>query len=162
MIGQRPARQITHGQEILSLVQPDLVDGHDVGVLEQGRRLGLGMKSMDGLAGGQRVGHQQLERDGAAHPELTGFMDDAHPAVAQLAHQFVVAEETRGVPVAGRRWIGGWIRLIVRSLETGLEMAGEADGAGPAEADGSAADGTAFGALGIAVDDGGMHYGPFT
>ena len=82
-----------HAEEVLALVLADLVDRHDVRVVEVGRRLGLLAKPLDGVVV-EPVRQDHLQRDRAVEADLPGAVDDAHAAVGDLGLQLVVAEVT--------------------------------------------------------------------
>ena len=64
----------------------DLVDLHDVGVLQPGDGLGLGAEAGQLLPSPAcAAGQDHLEGDEAVEPDLPGLVDDAHAAAAQLA-----------------------------------------------------------------------------
>ena len=77
----------------------DGVDLHDVGVLEPGDRLGLGPEPQPLGIGPAGPADDHLEGDEPVEPALPGLVDDAHPAVADLADDLV----PRHVKVIGGR-----------------------------------------------------------
>ncbi len=90
----------------LAIVLADLVDGDDVRVVEPGDGLGLVAEPADLVVGGQRGGPDHLQGDGAVQADLSGLVDDAHAAAAELGLDLVVAEIAH--PCAGRqarRWL---------------------------------------------------------
>ncbi len=74
----------------------DVEDLDDVGVLELGDGLGLGEEADGGLAPAWVPGQDHLQGDGAVEPDLSGLVDDAHAAAAQLALDLVA--RTTGRP----------------------------------------------------------------
>ena len=117
----------------------DAVDGtdgmhrHDVRVLEQAGDLGLELKALQCLrvhGGSQR---QYLEGNPAADGDLTGFIDDAHTAAADLAADVKIGEDSpRGRPVrgvSGGCGVGGVDRFeLGEPLQNGQEPPGDASG----------------------------------
>jgi hypothetical protein len=82
-----------HGEEVLPFVLADLVDGHDVEMVQAGRILRLAAKALDLGEGGQLARQDHLERHGPLEASLPGFVDDPHAAAGDFLHQFVIAEE---------------------------------------------------------------------
>ncbi len=60
-------------------VLADLVDRHDVRVVELRDGLGLVLKSQQLAFGGETARLDHLEGDGPVERDLVGFEDDAHP-----------------------------------------------------------------------------------
>jgi hypothetical protein len=82
-------------------VLADLVDRHDVGVV-QPRRLGLAPEPLQEPCVARGVQRQHLQRYAPAQRHLLDLIHDAHATAADLAHDAVVAQEF-GEPRAGRR-----------------------------------------------------------
>ena len=84
----------------------DVVDLDDVGVLEprDGRRLGQEAGGGHGIGVG--TGQDHLEGARAVEADLTGVVDDAHAAAAELT-QDLVAGDRRDRPCAEYRWREG-------------------------------------------------------
>ena len=80
-----------HG-EVEAAPAVDLVDRHDVRVVEVGRRLGLQEESLLLRLRGERAGLDHLQGDEAVEAPLVGLVDDAHPAPRDLLEKFEVAE----------------------------------------------------------------------
>ena len=80
----------------------DVVDLHDVGVLQPRDGLGLGQESDDRLGVGMGTGQDHLEGARAVEADLPGPVDDAHAAAAQLA-QDLVALDDRDRPLSRSR-----------------------------------------------------------
>ena len=88
---ERLALEQLHRDEQLAAVLADLVDLADVRMIDARRRAGLAPEALARrLVAGQR-GHR-LERDGALEPLVARGVDDAHPALAELAHDGVVPD----------------------------------------------------------------------
>ncbi len=67
----------------LQVTDPE--DGHDVGVVQPARGLGLALEPLDLFGVVQGARRQHLERDATAQQLLFGLVNDAHPAAADLA-----------------------------------------------------------------------------
>ena len=70
----------------------DVVDLHDVGVLQAGDGLGLGQEADGGLGAGMGAGQDHLQGAGAVQADLPGPVDDPHAAAAQLAQDLVAGD----------------------------------------------------------------------
>ena len=106
---ERLALEQLHGDEHAPGVLADLVDLADVGMVDAGGGAGLAPQA---LPGGlvRRRRRQRLEGDGPGQPFVTGGVDHAHPAFAELALDLVVADPRRDGPVGagrGRRDLTG-------------------------------------------------------
>jgi hypothetical protein len=76
----------------LSVVIVDLVDGADVGMVQSGGRLRLALESTQGL---RVLGHfvrQEFQSDEAVKLDVFSFVDNSHPAPAELLHNAVVRD----------------------------------------------------------------------
>ena len=73
----------------LAVVLADLVDLHDVGVLQAGRRLGLTPEAGQLLGVGLVAGSQQLQGHDPIQGHLPGLVDHTHSAAAQLRQEFI-------------------------------------------------------------------------
>ena len=81
----------------LPVVLADLVDGHDVRVVELGRRLRLLTETRRRSASPARSpGQDHLQGDRPIQADLPGLVDDPHAAAGDLRQQFVVAERLHG------------------------------------------------------------------
>lgn len=69
---------------MLAVAKPDLVNGHDVRVLQAGGRGGLGPKSLHQVGPGQRAGEEELHREVAVQAKLPGAIDHAHAAAGDF------------------------------------------------------------------------------
>ena len=83
---------------MLPLVFADFVNGHDVGMIEIGRRLGLALKALHVVGRGELTGEDHLQGHDAVEAHLPGLVDDAHAAAGDLLQQLVVAEVTDSSP----------------------------------------------------------------
>ncbi len=95
-----------------------LVDGHDVRMVEVGRRLRLALEALHVQRRRQLAGQDHLQRHDAVEAHLPGLEDHAHAAAGDLLEDLVVAEVThvvaerrhavgRAVRAHGRRFGGG-------------------------------------------------------
>ncbi len=62
------------------------MDGYDVRMPEFGCRSGFHFETSEGGLGIEQSFGQQLERDPATEPSVSGQIDLAHPAAAEQAH----------------------------------------------------------------------------
>ena len=63
VLGEAAALDQLHAEVMLALVLADLVDRHDVGMIEIGRGLRLGVEALHVGGGGQLAGKDHLESD---------------------------------------------------------------------------------------------------
>jgi hypothetical protein len=91
-----------HAEVVLALVFPDLVDRHDVRVVEPRGGLRLDAEALHVSLGCQLAGEDHLERDRAVETDLACLVDDAHPPAGDLLQQLVVPK----VAYRGRRPLG--------------------------------------------------------
>ena len=151
-----------HGDEHLpAIALADLVDGADVGVVEDGGRLGLVDEALAGLGVVGELQGQELEGHGAAELEVVGLIDDSHAASADLAEDAVLAgdnspgEEAAGKRVDGRRerWRVGrrghvlFVRVPGLGARGGRVRCDERRSASPAKAGRARIRGAASGAI---------------
>ena len=100
--GQAAAGDQLHAEVALAVVLADLVDRHDVGVVQRRDRLGLVLEPPELGVAGQNAGPDHLQGDRAVQADLPRLVDDPHAATAQLAADLVVAEGSCADTVAGR------------------------------------------------------------
>ena len=78
-LGEGPAVDELHRIVVHAPLAPDREDRHDVGVVELGGGVGLGLESPE-LGRVERRGERQhLERDAAPQRDLLGLVNDPHP-----------------------------------------------------------------------------------
>jgi hypothetical protein len=87
-----------HGEVVLALVLADLVDGHDVGVIQLGGGLRLGAEALHVLRGRQVAGQDHFQGDGAAEAGLAGPEDDAHAAAGQFLEDLISRNPGQLIP----------------------------------------------------------------
>ncbi len=95
-------------------VAADLVDRHDVGVVQPRRRLRLAAEPFQGQAVFRNLAGQDLERHLAAQADLLGLVDHPHAAPADLAEDAVIAQP----PLLAR----GWGRRGLRAVRPGVAV----------------------------------------
>ena len=91
-LAQVDALEQLHRHVEEALLLPEVVHGDDVGVVEQGRRLGLALEALQGLVVGAEAGGERLEGDEAVQHGVVGLVDLAHRAAAELADDRVLAD----------------------------------------------------------------------
>ncbi len=79
-----------HGDEVLTLVGVDGVDGADVGVVEGGGGPGLPLKALEHRGVRGQLRGQELEGYVAAELRVLGLVDDPHASAAELGGDPVV------------------------------------------------------------------------
>jgi hypothetical protein len=100
--GEAAALDKLQGEEGQAVVLANLVDLHDVGVLQAGDRLGLGLEAAQLLAAGVAAAQDHLEGDEALELQVPGLVYDSHAAAAQHPQDLVPGDgRRRGSP--GRR-----------------------------------------------------------
>ncbi len=95
-VAQGLARDVFHRDVVIRVCHADFVNREDVRMVERRRRLGLELKSRDGIAVVARFRRKNLDRDVAAQPRVAGAIDLPHPARADGTKNFVVAETAAG------------------------------------------------------------------
>ena len=88
------ARQDRHDEEQGPFVPPEVVDGHDAGVVHLGHDLGLALEALLGVLR-EVAGRDELDRDLAVQDGILRAIDDAHPAAPQLGEDLVTVGELR-------------------------------------------------------------------
>src|SRR5262249_13668080 len=93
-VGEALALDELHGEVAPAVVLADLVDRHDMRVVETGDGLGLVAEASEVVVAGPGPCAEHLQRDEAVEGALAGLVDDAHAAAAEDAVDLVVAEVT--------------------------------------------------------------------
>ena len=101
-LAQVRALEQLHGHVEQPVLLPEVVDRHDVRVVQQGGRLGLALEAFERFVAAAEVHGQRLQRDVAVEDGVVGLVHLAHGAAAELAHDLVLADP-----------------LVVHSLEAG-------------------------------------------
>ena len=79
---------------MLALMLANFVDGHDVGVIELGGGLSLGLEPLHVSGRGQLSGQDHLEGNQPLQLDLPRLVHHAHAAACDLLQQLVFAEVT--------------------------------------------------------------------
>ena len=87
LLGQVPSVNELHAEEEHAVLVADLVDRHDVGVVQLAGQLGLAAKPCPLVGRRQRAGEDHLERDDPVQRDLPGLVDNPHPAPGDLLEQ---------------------------------------------------------------------------
>src|SRR5208283_2779525 len=118
---QRHTVEEFHGDEGMTVVFADFVDGADVGVVQRRSGAGLATETLQRL---RLVGHfvgQKLEGDEAAELGVFGLVNDAHAASAEPFEDAVVGDGGADHEEETKRWLMiGRLELVVNSRRTGL------------------------------------------
>jgi hypothetical protein len=80
-----------HRVEVGAVLLAGGVDGDDVGVVQPGRRFRFAAEALNGFFGQPQAGAEDLEGDLAVEGDLPRFVDHAHAAAADLAHDLEIA-----------------------------------------------------------------------
>ncbi len=84
---------IIHREEMVPVMDADIMDGNDIGVLERRCRRRFRPKTMDELARGKLAAEDQLERNRSSEVALTRAIDNAHAAPGNFIEQIVITED---------------------------------------------------------------------
>ena len=79
-VGETAALDVFQREEGLAVGLPDIVDLHDVRVLQPRHRLGFPAKTLQLLRAGVGPGADHLQGDHALQPQVPGLVDDPHAA----------------------------------------------------------------------------------
>jgi hypothetical protein len=89
---QRTAVDQFHAEEGLAVLFADLVNGHDVGVIEVGCLFRLGAKPLPVRRRSEVASQDHLQGHDAVEADLPSLVDNAHAAAGDLFEQLVIAE----------------------------------------------------------------------
>ena len=81
-----------HREKVLVAALADLVNRHDVRMIELGGRLGFGQEPLLFQLGSMLPRPRHLEGDDAVQFLVPGLVDNPHPAAGDLREKLVVAE----------------------------------------------------------------------
>ena len=81
-----------HAEVVVAVVLADLVDRHDIRVIEMGGGLGLQAEPLQIVGRGEPAGADHLERQHAIQAHLPGLVDNTHPTLGDDLDQLVIAE----------------------------------------------------------------------
>ena len=102
---QGQAIEELHGDETLSVVLADFVDGADVGMVERGRGARFAAESFERLRILRDFFGKEFEGYEASERRVFGFVDHTHAAAAELFDDAVVRD---GWPITGAKsYVGG-------------------------------------------------------
>ena len=88
----------------------DVVDLHDVGVLQAGNGLRLGQEAGGGQVAGMGPGQDHLEGAGPVQSDLSGVVNHAHAAAPEFAQDLVAVDRWDGPHPGNRRRFAGRLR----------------------------------------------------
>ena len=92
-LGEVLALDIIHREEMVPVMNADIMDGDDIGMLERRRCRRFRPKTMDELARGKLAAQDQLQRHRSSEAALTRAIDNAHSALGNGIEQFVITED---------------------------------------------------------------------
>ena len=101
-LGEAPALDVLHDDEVGALFLAPVVDAHDVRVVQVRRRLSLSPEALHEVGVTGEFVEQDLHGDRAVKQQVPRQVDVGHAAARYLAMQFVTVVEDCG----SRRWHG--------------------------------------------------------
>ena len=101
---QRQAVQKLHGDERLTVLVANFVDGADVGMIQCGGGLRFALKAVEGLRVFGYVVGQELQGDKAVELHVLGFVDHTHAAATELLDDAVVRNGLADQRVGAGTW----------------------------------------------------------
>ncbi len=93
--GQGPTLHQRHGEVGPAVALAGVVDGDDVGMVEEGGGADFRLEAGKVFRRGELAAQDHLQGDGALEAAVPGPVDDAHAAAAQLFQEVIVAEGSR-------------------------------------------------------------------
>ena len=121
---------ILHEQEVEIAPLPELMDGHDVRVVQGGQGLGFGFEALGEFRVGRERLREELEGDEAVEGLLAGLEDRPHAAPADELDDLKVGEG--GGDFLDRRWRGSGRLSGNRGMKRAFEQAARAKAIGEA------------------------------
>jgi hypothetical protein len=101
---ERLAFEILHGDEEAAAIFGDFVNRANVGMIQRGSGAGFTAKTLEGRGVFGNVVREKLEGNRAAKIDVFGFINDAHPAAAELFENAEVGDRrARSERGRGRR-----------------------------------------------------------
>src|SRR5208282_2571554 len=97
-----------HGDERLTVLLPDLMDGADVRMVQGGCRLRLALEPSQGLRVTDNLFREELQSDKTVQGQVFSLVDDTHPATAQLLDDAVVAQFKADAEILSCHSAGHW------------------------------------------------------
>ena len=92
LMGEASPLNELHAQVGAAIVLTDLIDGNDLGMIQQSGRLCLVAKALPFGRRGKLACQDHLHGDQTVKAFLTGLVDDAHAPAGDLLQQLVVVE----------------------------------------------------------------------
>src|SRR6266480_5283012 len=89
---QRCTIQILHCDERSAVFLAYIMNGADVWMVQRRRRLRFALETGECLRVSGNLLRQELQRNEAMQPCILGFVDDTHPAVAELFEDAIVRD----------------------------------------------------------------------
>ncbi len=89
-----------HGDEGLTVLVTDVVDGADVGMIQGGSRLGFALKACQSLRVPRNIFWEKFQRDEAVQASVFCFVNDSHATTAELVDDAVVRDSLANHEVA--------------------------------------------------------------
>src|ERR1051325_7093401 len=105
--GKAAARHVVHGKVMPTLALADIVDRDNIRVLQAGRRLRFGAKTLHEYITGKFSEEQRLDRHDPIQAPLPRPINDPHPTARDFFDQLVITETMRmwrGGAGGSRRW----------------------------------------------------------
>jgi hypothetical protein len=103
VLGQAAAVEVLQREERETVVLADLVDLHNVGMVQPGHRLGLGAEAGQVFRLGLGAGQDHLQGDEALELRLPRLVDHAHAAAAEQAQHLIARHDRQRRGRSGRR-----------------------------------------------------------
>jgi hypothetical protein len=100
LVVERARLDQLHGEVMTAGVFTDVINRHDVGVVQMAGFLSFHAETPDLLRGGQVAGQDHLERHDPVQALFPGAVNDAHAAASNLLKEYVISEvaQTRRCP----------------------------------------------------------------
>ena len=92
-LGEGPALDVLHHDEVRAVVRAGVVDVHDTGVVHPRRSLRLAPEPRDEGLVPRVVRGEDLDRDGSAEDAIGPAVHGGHPAAAELLLELVAAAQ---------------------------------------------------------------------
>jgi len=98
---KRPPLHEIHREEVDSVLVPHFVNRHDPGVMQTSRCFCLTVEPFDQIFRGVSAGNDDLERHQSVEVNLSGLVDNSHPAPGKLLEDLIVSEVARFLKALG-------------------------------------------------------------
>ena len=106
--------EVLQGEKGSAIGLSDVVEHTNIGMVQGGDRLRLASEQLTGVAGIQQSRRKELQGDKALQPAIAGFVDSAHPALADKAQDLVLGRAFPQIADGGH----GHHSRAVRTMET--------------------------------------------